>query len=152
MKRLNAELMMFGVVAITLFLLENSIELSHHMHMIFEFVDILCSAGACTLIMVGALVFGMLSHLRRHYSGLTVVKHNFYDTLKLDAKDAKTLEPKFVEFYLLAANLMEEYQLPSAPWKPPKPSPLHFVFCAPPHASGAVRSQMISTSGSTRGR
>ena len=111
-RRLNAELMMFGVVAITLFMLENSIELDHSLHINFEFIDILCSCGACTVIILGMLVFVVLGNLRRHYKDLMVTQRKFYDNIKEDKNHSMTLPPRFIEFYLLAAGMMDEFDLP----------------------------------------
>mmetsp|Transcript_10980 Transcript_10980/g.19092 ORF Transcript_10980/g.19092 Transcript_10980/m.19092 type:complete len:603 (+) Transcript_10980:34-1842(+) len=55
--RLNAELMMFGCVGLTLFVINSLVEFNSDSHLLIEFIDILCSLGACGLLAIAALLF-----------------------------------------------------------------------------------------------
>lgn len=56
--RVVAELMMFGVVAISVFVFSQVASMTEHTHHLFEFTDVLCSFGACFLILMGIVLFG----------------------------------------------------------------------------------------------
>jgi len=56
-RRVNAELMMFGIVAISIFVFTNFMgSMSEHTYLTLEFVDILCSCGCCGLILVAGIL------------------------------------------------------------------------------------------------
>merc|ERR1712224_154830 len=57
-ERVVAELMMFGVVAISVFVFSQVASMGEHTHHLFEFCDVLCSFGACFLILMGIVLFG----------------------------------------------------------------------------------------------
>merc|ERR1719160_1875694 len=50
--------MMFGVVAISVFVFSQVASMTEHTHHLFEFTDVLCSFGACFLILIGIVLFG----------------------------------------------------------------------------------------------
>jgi len=68
--RVNAELMMFGCVGLFLFILGNVTDLPHDEQLVLEFVDILCSMGACGLIAIAAVLFAARSWDSRNYKRL----------------------------------------------------------------------------------
>lgn len=57
--RVVGELMMFGVVAISVFIMTQLLHnhMAEHTEHLFEFTDVLCSFGACFLILVGMVLF-----------------------------------------------------------------------------------------------
>merc|ERR1719473_1109827 len=55
--RIVSELMMFGVVAISVFVFTQLSSFPEHTHNLFEFTDVLCSFGACFLILVGIVLY-----------------------------------------------------------------------------------------------
>jgi len=59
LSRVHAELMMFGCVGLCLFGMSNTTDLNHDQELIVEFVDILCSMGACGLIVMAGVLFAM---------------------------------------------------------------------------------------------
>jgi len=61
LERAISELMMFGVVATSMFLISQFYHMPEEVHVLFEFVDILCSFAACFLILMGVILF----YLRR---------------------------------------------------------------------------------------
>jgi hypothetical protein len=68
--RINAELMMFGTVGLLLFILGNLRDLPHDEEVIVEFVDILCSMGACGLIAIAAILFIVRKMMQARWSVL----------------------------------------------------------------------------------
>lgn len=56
-ERVVSELMMFGVVAISVFVFSQLASMTEHTHHLFEFTDVLCSFGACFLILMGIVLF-----------------------------------------------------------------------------------------------
>lgn len=70
LERVYAELMMFGIVAISIFIYSNVSSISEHTHTLFEFVDILCSMGACSLIGIAACFFVMETFYSRRWEAM----------------------------------------------------------------------------------
>jgi len=57
--RITTELMMFGIVAVSIFVVTNLWdEIPSHIYLLVEFVDILCSIGCCSLICVSGILLG----------------------------------------------------------------------------------------------
>lgn len=66
--RVNAELVMFGIVSISLFLFESIIYQMQVNEMYqFHYTDLICSIGACTLIFYGGFLMAFISKVTRHY-------------------------------------------------------------------------------------
>lgn len=63
LNRCIGELMMFGVVAISVFLFSQLSDMDEHTKHLFEFVDLLCSFAACALILMGIVLFCLRSRL-----------------------------------------------------------------------------------------
>lgn len=69
--RVYSELMMFGIVAICLFVFTNLCShMSQSTHLTFEFVDIMCSFGACGLIFIAAIFFALDSVSDKHWKNM----------------------------------------------------------------------------------
>jgi len=59
LSRVNAELMMFGTVGLFLFCMKNVKDLPEDQDVLIEFVDILCSMGACGLIAMASVLLAV---------------------------------------------------------------------------------------------
>merc|ERR1719387_402619 len=79
LERVTSELMMFGVVAISVFLVSQTFTFSETGHLIFEFVDILCSFAACALILMGGVLF-----LMRRFVEATLMKWSLAGEIKAE--------------------------------------------------------------------
>jgi len=67
-RRVNAELMMFGIVAISIFMFTNFMgSIPEHTYLIVEFVDILCSCGCCGLILIAGILLISVQSQSKHY-------------------------------------------------------------------------------------
>jgi len=67
-RRVNAELMMFGIVAISIFIFSNLVgTIPETTFLIVEFVDILCSCGCCALILIAGILLIMIRRMSQHY-------------------------------------------------------------------------------------
>jgi hypothetical protein len=76
-ERMNAELLLFGVVAITIFAVENLFgTIPEEIHLLIEFADIMCSIGACSLILFAAVIFKILRRNEGHWKKLEGVDVN----------------------------------------------------------------------------
>ena len=86
MDKIQAELLMFGAVAISLFLFENILTgLDDTQHMQFEFVDIVCSFGACALLAIGGTLYCVFKHVTVRYQNLFEQTEDFHNLLLDDA-------------------------------------------------------------------
>mmetsp|Transcript_110757 Transcript_110757/g.336749 ORF Transcript_110757/g.336749 Transcript_110757/m.336749 type:complete len:529 (+) Transcript_110757:2-1588(+) len=93
MERINAEMMMFGIVAITLFLFQYVfLKLDDKGNDQFHYVDLLCSIAACTLIFFGGCLMLFMQWMTRHY-------RNF---------GQKTID-QHLEFYVMAGTFMAKW-------------------------------------------
>eukprot|EP00420_Gonyaulax_spinifera_P024031 CAMPEP_0197893416 /NCGR_PEP_ID=MMETSP1439-20131203/32742_1 /TAXON_ID=66791 /ORGANISM="Gonyaulax spinifera, Strain CCMP409" /LENGTH=543 /DNA_ID=CAMNT_0043513681 /DNA_START=45 /DNA_END=1676 /DNA_ORIENTATION=- len=71
-ERINAEMMMFGIVAITLFIFQEVLlKLSDEGNDQFHFVDLMCSIGACTVIFCGGGLMFLLHRMTDKYRHFT---------------------------------------------------------------------------------
>eukprot|EP00310_Coccolithus_braarudii_P021508 CAMPEP_0183333526 /NCGR_PEP_ID=MMETSP0164_2-20130417/2418_1 /TAXON_ID=221442 /ORGANISM="Coccolithus pelagicus ssp braarudi, Strain PLY182g" /LENGTH=294 /DNA_ID=CAMNT_0025502479 /DNA_START=143 /DNA_END=1024 /DNA_ORIENTATION=- len=70
--RLNEELLGWGVVAVSVFLLDELISLPDDTNQLLSFADLLLSIGACMLILVGIWAHILLLSTKKHYAALTV--------------------------------------------------------------------------------
>lgn len=96
MERLNAEVQMFGIVAITLFLFQYAIlELTDDQNKQFHYVDLMCSIGACTLILFGGGLMVFITRITRMYR------------LGMQQDVAK-----YMRFYLSASTFMAKWSVP----------------------------------------
>lgn len=67
LKRVNAEIMMFGFVGLGVFLFSQLERPSNSHFVFFEFVDIFCSLGAVVIIIMAVVLFAMQKRLERTY-------------------------------------------------------------------------------------
>eukprot|EP00965_Chrysotila_dentata_P176878 5841700-Pleurochrysis_carterae.AAC.2 len=74
-RRLNAEVLMFGSIALVIFFLDQGIDplyISDKTQKLIKFADIVVSLSAIFLILVGCWAYVLLLRSRRHYHELTV--------------------------------------------------------------------------------
>ena len=115
-ERVNIELMIFGIVAISLFIAVNcGLHLSHNTHLQFEFADIYCSMAACLLIFGGASLLSLLARISAAFKEYQKQIHTFHQVLAEDREDTNTFSSfSFVltghlsalEFYMAAADFL----------------------------------------------
>lgn len=107
LSRVISELMMFGVVAISVFLFSQLSSVDSRTHLLFEFVDLLCSFAACFLILMGVILFvmrnllevrlntwsqddeGKARDLLKSAQTLEDIPKNYYQRLKFEAMRAQ---------------------------------------------------------------
>merc|ERR1719218_34716 len=69
LQRINAELMMFGIVGLGVFIGTNIVsDVPAEFFRVFEFTDILCSLGACGLIGIAAVLFLLRRVMERRWT------------------------------------------------------------------------------------
>lgn len=131
LNRLNAELMMFGLVSTVVFVSEQFWEPTPANTIIFEFVDIFCSMGACGLLL-SCLVLFMLhrwmerrwkyfggrnhgSHLRQ--AQRMQFEHAAASKLLQEALTANSLQEvdvEYCEYCIMSARFKRSQELPDA--------------------------------------
>merc|ERR1719261_707918 len=71
LQRINAELMMFGIVGLGVFIGTNIVsDIPAEFFQVFEFTDILCSLGACGLIGIASVLFVLRRVMERRWTVL----------------------------------------------------------------------------------
>lgn len=112
--KIQAELLMFGAVAITLFLVQAifSHPLDEMMHMQFEFVDILCSFGACALLFTGGSLFALFSHITLRYDHIMEETEEFHKLLLNDEEHQPS--QAFLDIYTMMCHFATTHNLPES--------------------------------------
>jgi len=111
LERINSELMMFGCVGLFMFVLENSVaHLPDDQAKLVEFVDILCSMGACNLIVEAFMLFLVRSIFARRWHRLESARI---------ARGQRPQPPGWLplmepsQFQFMAARFRQSHKLPS---------------------------------------
>mmetsp|Transcript_36423 Transcript_36423/g.66723 ORF Transcript_36423/g.66723 Transcript_36423/m.66723 type:complete len:614 (+) Transcript_36423:107-1948(+) len=110
LERINSELMMFGCVGLFMFVLENSVtHLPDDQAKLVEFVDILCSMGACNLIVEAFMLFLVRSLFAQRWHRLEM------ERLPRTHKPTKPgilplMEPS--QFQYMASRFRQQHKLP----------------------------------------
>jgi len=128
--RLNAELMMFGLVSTCVFVTEQFFEPSVEDVILFEFVDIFCSAGACGLFITGLVLFILHHTMERQwkvFGGRENQSHSMREEHRTQAaRDASSsllaqalhadyldqVDVKHCEFCIMSARFKRAHALP----------------------------------------
>jgi hypothetical protein len=112
-QRVYSELQIFGLVAITLFIGQNLLgHLSMDQFILFEFTDILCSMGACTLILVGVVLFTWRKSLESSWMQLSYGHSDFHGKMSADAGEVHCVSQGFLDFYVMAAHFRIHNNVP----------------------------------------
>mmetsp|Transcript_137082 Transcript_137082/g.292786 ORF Transcript_137082/g.292786 Transcript_137082/m.292786 type:complete len:646 (+) Transcript_137082:180-2117(+) len=118
--RINAELMMFGCVGLLMFVLENG--LSHvpeSQSILIEFVDILCSLGACNLIAIAAMLFHTGKRWKKHWQNFECPRD---EDKELDGSGQKSFGVGTLrrfgprEYKVMAQNFCKRQKINSFPY------------------------------------
>lgn len=125
LQRINAELMMFGIVGLGVFIGTNIVsDIPAEFFRVFEFTDILCSLGACGLIGIASVLFILRRVMERRWTVLEaslevtqdlVVGTNASKDVKLLA-DQTTLRQK--EYFVMSRKFIRQQKIPPG-----------FVYC-----------------------
>lgn len=113
-QRMNAELMMFGVVAISLFTGQNLFgSVPGDLFILFEFTDIMCSLGACSLIAVGVVLYSMRRRMEKVWTMYGSMVQEFRDTAaEAGQKHVHLPDKGFMDFYIMAAHFEMDHNVP----------------------------------------
>jgi len=119
LERINSELMMFGCVGLFMFIMENLVtHLPDDQAKLVEFVDILCSMGACNLIAEAFTLFAARSVFAKRWHKL---EHQRLSRMSnVDGARGRSLAhwlPHLMdasEYQWMATRFKQEHQLPSS--------------------------------------
>lgn len=130
LNRLNAELMMFGLVSTVVFITEQFWEPTPENAVLFEFVDIFCSMGACGLFLT-CLVLFILHHWMerrwRGFGGQPQAGHHMRQTHRIQCEQAtasalleqvlraeslQSIDVQHCEFVIMSARFKRSHSLP----------------------------------------
>lgn len=122
LQRVNAELMMFGIVGLGVFIGTNIVsDIPADFFRVFEFTDILCSLGACGLIGIASVLFVLRRVMERRW---TVLESSLESTQDLvlgansitDSRkvlvDQTTLRQK--EYFVMSRKFIRQQKIPPA--------------------------------------
>lgn len=126
LQRVNAELMMFGIVGLGLFIGTNIItDIPEKFFQVFEFTDILCSLGACGLIGIASVLFVLRRVMERRWTvleqsleatqDLVLGANSITDSQKI-LVDQTSLRQK--EYYVMSRKFIRQQKIPPT-----------FVYC-----------------------
>merc|ERR1719271_1731391 len=111
-QRVNAELQIFGLVAISLFIGQNLMgTMPHDTFAFFEFVDIFVSMGACSLILVGVLLYCMRRLMESQWKDYHSNHDDFHVHAKNDSAHVHSVSQGSLDFYVMAAHFREDHHL-----------------------------------------
>jgi hypothetical protein len=112
-QRVYAELQIFGLVAISLFIGQNLIgRMPVKYFVLFEFTDILCSMGACSLIVVGVVMHIYRKKLERSWTTFRNLD-DLHGKMNEDASTAHDYDQGFLDFYVMAAHFRLNNNVPT---------------------------------------
>jgi hypothetical protein len=112
-QRIYAELQIFGLIAISLFIFQNLLgRIPGKYFVLFEFVDILCSMGACSLIVVGVVLYSFRKKLERSWTQFRDL-NNLHDKMSANASSAYEHDQGFLDFYVMAAHFRLNNNVPA---------------------------------------
>jgi hypothetical protein len=126
LQRVNAELMMFGIVGLGLFIGTNIFtDIPAEFFRVFEFTDILCSLGACGLIGIASVLFVLRRVMERRWTvleqsiegtqDLVLSANSINDSQKI-LVDQTTLRQK--EYFVMSRKFIKHQKIPP-----------NFVYC-----------------------
>merc|ERR1719252_383756 len=91
----------YGLVAISLFIGQNLLgRMPVKYFVLFEFTDILCSMGACSLILVGVVLHSFRRKLERSWTSFRDLDE-LHGKLSNNASTAHEQEQGFLDFYVM---------------------------------------------------
>jgi hypothetical protein len=112
-QRVYAELQIFGLVAISLFIGQNLVgRMPVKYFVLFEFTDILCSMGACSLILVGVVLHSFRRKLERSWTSFRDFD-DLHGKLSANASAAHEYDQGFLDFYVMAAHFRLSNNVPT---------------------------------------
>lgn len=112
-QRVYAELQIFGLIAISLFICQNLAgRMPVKYFVLFEFTDILCSMGACSLIVVGVVLHSFRKKLERSWTPFRDLD-DIHDKLSQNVSVAHDYDQGFLDFYVMAAHFRLNNNVPS---------------------------------------
>lgn len=88
--RVNSELMLFGCIGLSLFIFSNVFaEIPQHYYLLFEFADILCSLGACGMVLMALILYLMRHRSERRWRAfeLEFVRQRTYESEEVDSSE-----------------------------------------------------------------
>jgi len=114
LQRINAELMMFGVIGLGVFIGSNLIsDIPEHYFQLFEFIDILCSLGAVGVIVIAAILWILRRIMERRWAVLErntdYVPRNGEGRISVDQATMRQFE-----WNLMSRKFRRHQQLPSS--------------------------------------
>lgn len=131
LNRLNAELMMFGLVSTVVFINEQFWEPTHENAILFEFVDVFCSLGACGLFLSGLVLFMLHHWMQQRWSffvghkpgvsmrsaqriqGEQAAASKLLETV-LHSDSLKNIDVQHCEFVIMSARFKKAHSLPDS--------------------------------------
>jgi hypothetical protein len=100
------------MVAISLFTVQNLMgSLPSSTFTKFEFVDILCSMGACSLIFIGVILYGSRRKMESVWMSYHDQSPHFHRQATKDVKSVHGISQGYLDFYVMSAHFRVEHNV-----------------------------------------